>query len=153
MKYSIIAAFILVLVSCSSQKKLEVGDIPFELTRATIQEWSGGREESGSGAELKLYVSNAATDVTFENVYFRERLLACTSKTEDGLLVLTASYTINATSNTTENDDVIGMKKAFDLMPNEVIISFKEGNSKSKYSKTGEVKQMEPVMYKGRPKN
>ncbi len=138
------------LMGCTSQKKLETNDIPFEFGQSSFQKWSGGREESGSGAELKIIISGPLKDMSFEKVYFRGRSLDCTLKTEKGLSAIVASYDTNDIS---IDKDGKKMQEVFNLQTNEAVLAFKKSDDKLKYAKVKSIKEIAPVLYKGRPRN
>jgi len=81
MKNIFLATIVFSLINCTSQKKLETSDIPFVIGQSTFQTWSGGREESGTGAELRIIVSEDLNDMSFEKIYFRGRAMDCELKT------------------------------------------------------------------------
>ena len=138
------------LMGCTSQKKLETTDIPFKIDQSSFQKWSGGREESGSGAELKIIISGTLKDMSFEKVYFRGRSLDCTLKTENGLSAIVASH---ETNNILIDKDGKKMQEVFKLQPNEAVLAFKKGDDKLKYAKVKSIKEIAPILYKGRQRN
>ncbi len=153
MKNILIATFILSLIGCTSQKKLETSGIPFEIGQSSFQPWSGGREESGSGAELKISIAEAMNDMSFEKIYFRGRALQCEIKTENGLSTLVAAYTKKGTTEMPDEKEGIKMQEMFQLQPDEAIVAFKTLDSKLKYTKVSDIKEKAPILYRSRPKN
>lgn len=150
MKNILLATIVLGLMSCSSQKQLETTDIPFEIGQSTFQKWSGGREESGTGAELKIIISEAMNDMTVEKVYFRGRAMDCELKTEEGVSSIIASYKSNDVS---IDDDGEKMQEAFELQPTEAVLAYQKTDGKVKYVKVEGIKDKAPVLYKNRPRN
>ncbi len=154
MKNILLATVVLALMSCSSQKQLETNTIPFEIGQSSFQKWSGGREESGTGAELKIIVSEALQeDMSFEKIYFRGRALDCELKTKDGISAIVATYKRNETTNALNDKEGNKMQESFELQPDQAIIAFKKADEKLKYVKVIGIKEKVPVLYKGRPQN
>lgn len=140
-------------MSCTSQKKLETEGVPFEIGQSTYQESLGGREESGTSAELKVNVSKAMTDMTFEKVYFRGHAMDCALKTEEGLSTLVATY-----KSTKELDPAVvkegkKMQETFELEKDEAVVAYTNVDGKLKYVKVEGIKEKQPIIYKSRPRN
>lgn len=150
MKNILLATIVFSLMSCSSQKQLETTDIPFEIGQSTFQKWSGGKEESGTGAELKIVISEAMNDMTVEKVYFRGRAMDCELKTEEGMTSIIATYKSKDVSN---DDDGKKMQEAFELQPTEAVLAYQKADGKVKYVKVEGIKEKAPVLYKSRPRN
>lgn len=154
MKNILLATVVLGLMSCSSQKQLETNTLPFEIGQSSFQKWSGGREESGTGAELKIIVSEALQeDLSFEKIYFRGRALDCKLKTENGISAIISAYKDDEKANMAHDKDGKKMQESFELQPDQAIIAFKEADEKLKYTKVNGIKEKAPILYKGRPKN
>ena len=45
------------------------------------------------------------------------------------------------------------MQEVFNLQPNEAVLAFKKSDDKLKYAKVKSIKEIAPVLYKGRPRN
>ncbi|SIQ05503.1 hypothetical protein [Maribacter ulvicola] len=136
--------FSLCLYSCSSQKKLQV-ETPFKIGKATCQQYTSGREESGSGTELRipvLLLENSGVELN--EVYFRGKQVKAIVNTVDNqkMIVVRISKGIAKSS---ENLDL-------ELNTDEAIISYNE-NGRIKYAKVNDIKQKQPLIYKGAPKN
>ncbi len=81
------------LVSCASQKKMQTQP-PFVLQEASIQKWAGGKEDSDSGIEIKIPISEfKKEDITFKEIYFRGRISTATLKSTDDKQYVMAKYT------------------------------------------------------------
>lgn len=152
MKNILIATILCGLMSCSSQKQLETNNIPFEIGQSSFQKWAGGMEESGSGAELKILISEPLADTSFEKIYFRGRAFDCELKTENEISAIVASYKRAETTNDLIDKDGAKMQEAFDLRADQAIIAFKKGNEKLKYAKVNGIKEKAPILYRGLPK-
>jgi len=153
MKNIILATIALGIMSCTSQKKLETNNIPFEIGQSSVQNWSGGREESGSGAELKIIISEVLEGMSFEKVYFRGLALNCELKKEEGLPTIVASFKRDELTNTNVDKDGEEIQKTFELQPNQAILAYKRAGEKTKFTKIDNIKEKPPVLYKGRPRN
>lgn len=152
MKNILLASVVFGLMSCASQK-LETNNIPFEIGQSSFQRWSGGMEASGTGAELKIIISEPMADMSFEKIYFRGRAFDCELKTENGISAIVASYKHDESTNSLVDKDGAKMQETFELQPDQAIIAFLQGAEKLKYVKVDSIKEKAPILYKGRPKN
>ncbi|TDT46390.1 hypothetical protein CLV90_0440 [Maribacter spongiicola] len=146
MKYvlSCFLIFCLCLTSCTSQKKLQV-ETPFEIGNATCQQYAGGREESGSGTELRIPISLLEnSDVELNEVYFRGKQVKALVNTVDHqkMIVVRISNEMSDSSET----------KSLNLNSDEAVISYIE-NGEAKFTKISGIKQKQPLIYNGVPKN
>lgn len=153
MKNIFLATIVFSLINCTSQKKLETSDIPFVIGQSTFQTWSGGREESGTGAELRIIVSEDLNDMSFEKIYFRGRAMDCELKTEDGLSALIASYKKGKTTDVPADKEGMKMQGTFELQSDEAVIAYKKVDGKLKYTKVEGVKEKAPVLFQSKPRN
>ena len=146
MKY-ILSCFLLIclcLTSCTSQKKLQT-EIPFEIGKAISQQYVGGREESGSGTELRIPVSLLNTsDIEIKEVYFRGKQVKALVNTVDNEEIII----VRIPNNSPESSETSDLK----LNTDEAVISYNE-NGEMKYAKVNGIKQKQPLIYKGAPKN
>ena len=146
MKYvlSCFILFCLCLTSCTSQKKLQV-ETPFEIGNATCQQYAGGREESGSGTELRIPVSLLEnSDVELNEVYFRGKQVKALVNTVDNQEMIV----VRIPNNNPESSETLDLK----LNTDEAVISYNE-DGEMKYAKVNGIKQKQPLIYKGAPKN
>ena len=156
----------LALTSCSSQKSLQT-DVPFELGDATVQQWLGGKEESGTGYLVTVPVSFVTKEVRFQEMYFRgQTALVTTEKNGDGLIVkanfATASKKQDLVMHADPKKEVgnqppVVQKDSnkdfpFDLGPQEAVLSYIDKN-RVKYVKLSELKEKSPLIYSTKPKN
>ncbi len=154
MKHFLMLLSLCCLWSCSSQKKLEsLSDVPFKIEQCTVQEWVGGRAESGSGVDLKINLSEDLAGLDFEKIYFRARALDCKLMTENNASVLVASYSTDEIANGTVEKQGEKMKKMFEIDTNEAVLAYKNGENKLKYVKITNIKEVAPKIYQGRPQN
>ncbi|MFS4491758.1 hypothetical protein [Maribacter sp. 2308TA10-17] len=153
MKNIALVVFAASLFGCSSQKKLEVNDIPFTLGKSTVQEWLGGKKESGSGANLKIEISDTLKEVSFQKVYFRARALDCTTETEGNETYVLSSYKTGAKSEETLRTEGKKMQKAFDIKPTEAVLEYTSDDGKTHYVKVSGIKEMAPEALRSMPKN
>jgi len=146
MKYvfSCFLLFSLCLTSCTSQKNLQV-ETSFEIGNATCHQYAGGREESGSGTELRIPVSLLEnSDVELIEVYFRGKQVKALVNTVDNQKMIV----VRIPNNNSESSETID----FELNADEAVISYNE-NGETKYAKVNGIKQKQPLIYKGAPKN
>ena len=131
-------------VSCSSQKKLQT-QVPFEIGKATCQQWLGGREESGIRTILKIPISGIDVN-TFEmkEVFFRGEKVPVVTKEEDGITYAVADIP-NSKGDSAEAKDLM-------LEATEAVLSYTE-NGKLRYTKITGIKDRQPIIYKDKPKN
>lgn len=136
--------FCLCLTSCTSQKKLQT-ETPFEIGKASSQQYVGGREESGSGTELRIPVSLLNTsDIEIKEVYFRGKQVKALVNTVDNEEIII----VRIPNNSPESSETSDLK----LNTDEAVISYNE-NGEMKYAKVNGIKQKQPLIYKGAPKN
>lgn len=140
-------------MSCSSQKKLEMNNIPFEISNSSFQKWSGGKEASGTRGELSIVLSDEMKDTSIEKIYFRGRSLESAMKTEDDVTSIVAAYKRNEKVNTIIDADGKKMQESFELKPDQAIIAYKMEGEKLRYFKISGIKEKAPILYRGRPKN
>ncbi|MDF4201528.1 hypothetical protein PXD56_01090 [Maribacter sp. SA7] len=146
MKYllSCFLIFCLCLTSCTSQKKLQT-ETPFEIGNATCQKYTGGREESGSGTELRIPVSLLEnSDIELNEVYFRGKQVKAVVNTVDNQKMIL----VRIPNNNPESSETLKLA----LNTDEAVISYNE-NGEVKYAKVDGIKQKQPLIYKGAPKN
>ncbi|MEP2239615.1 MAG: hypothetical protein ABJI22_14705 [Maribacter sp.] len=146
MKYvlSCFLIFCLCLTSCTSQKKLQT-ETPFEIGNATCQPYTGGREESGSGTELRIPVSLLEnSDIELNEVYFRGKQVKAVVNTVDNQKMIL----VRIPNNNPESSETLKLA----LNTDEAVISYNE-NGEVKYAKVDGIKQKQPLIYKGAPKN
>lgn len=155
------------LLGCSSQKQFQA-DPPFTLSDPTVSYWSGGREASGSGMQVRLRWTPAESlTVTPDSVYFRGRIMkAVLEDTETGMVVL-AEYK----DDIPENPDMVmhadstrevgnqpplplpAMDFPFELAADEAVLSYsRQPDGKRFYVKIGGVKETRGRIYPGRPR-
>ncbi|WP_324024683.1 hypothetical protein QSV08_15790 [Maribacter sp. BPC-D8] len=146
MKYvlSCFILFCLCLTSCTSQKKLQT-ETPFEIGKASSQPYVGGREESGSGTELRIPVSFLnTTDIEIKEIYFRGKQVKALVNTVDNQEMIV----VRIPNNNPESSETLDLK----LNKDEAVISYNE-DGEMKYAKINGIKQKQPLIYKGAPKN
>ncbi len=167
--FYIILGCIITLQGCSSQKHLE-SSAPFQVEKATCQEWVGGREESGTGFRLQLpIVAATVDDVAFKEVFFRGTILEAQLEKDNEKMMVVCNYT----SSKVERPDIImhsdpkkevgnqppklDKKRAkfpFELKPDEAVISYSEkGSNKLKYIKIAGIVDKPSRIYPSRPQN
>ncbi len=154
MKRIVVFVLVIGLASCASQNKLETANIPFELGTSSFQEWTGGREESSSGGELKISVSELATEgLTFEKVYFRGRAMDCELMKGEESTSIVSSYKINDGTKANLGKEGEKMLETFEVKGTEAILGYKTAAGKMKYVKVSGIKEKAPLLYSSRPKN
>jgi hypothetical protein len=153
MKNIVLAVFAASLFGCATQKKLEVNDLPFKIGKSTIQQWAGGREESGSGADLKIEISESLKKVNFEKVYFRAHALECTTETEGDKTYVLSSYKTGAKSQEPSSTEGKKMQETFDIKPSEAVIEYTSDDAKVYFVKVTGIKEKMPKVFPSRPKN
>lgn len=133
------------LLSCSSQKKLQTMT-PFEIGNATCQQWTGGRAESGTGTTLKIPVSQMDVNaIELKEVFFRGKKVSVILEEENDEKYAVANFS-------SKNDNSIEETNKLKLDPTEAVLSYLE-NGELKYTKVTGIKDKQPILYKGKPKN
>lgn len=86
-------------MGCASQRNFEENP-PFMVSDPAVQTWVGGREESGSGTEIRMrWTPEDPSAIRPDTLYFRGRaLLPEVRDTETGMM-LVASYVRTAPAN------------------------------------------------------
>ena len=140
----IILIMALGLFSCSSQKKLQT-QTPFELGTATCQEYIGDMENSEKGLSLKIPVTmDNANGLEMKEIYFRGKQAMVSMEKIDG-----ANYAMAKIPNSKGGSpETI----ALELDATEAVLSYTQ-NGKLKYTKVTGIKDKQPLIYKGKPKN
>ncbi|MEO9480674.1 MAG: hypothetical protein ABJO28_20135 [Maribacter dokdonensis] len=117
----------------------------FDIGKASCQEYVSGREESGSGTELRIPVMLIEnSDIQMNHVYFRGKQVDAIINTVNGENVIVVRIP-NTASKSPEAIDL-------NLGKDEAVVSYSE-NGKLKYAKVSDIKQKQPLIYKGAPKN
>ncbi|WP_340157375.1 hypothetical protein [uncultured Maribacter sp.] len=117
----------------------------FDIGKASCQEYVSGREESGSGTELRIPVTLIDnSDIQMNHVYFRGKQVDAIVNTVNGENVIVVRIP-NTASKSPEAIDL-------NLGKDEAVVSYSE-NGKLKYAKVSDIKQKQPQIYKGAPKN
>ena len=154
------------LTSCSSQKALQT-DVPFEIGKATVQEWMGGREESGTGYLVTVPVSAITNEVRFLELFYRGQIgQVTTENTEEGFMVQANFANAPSNPDLVMHDDpkkevgnqppsVQGgstKKFPFELASQEAVLSYVVKN-RVKYVKISGLKEKTALIYSTKPKN
>ena len=153
-------------MSCSSQKSLEP-DPPFTVERATVQYWTGGREESGNGMEFRArWNPRDPSAIQVDSLFFRGHMLKLeVSETETGFLLVAdqsqsrmdkPDYIMHADSTREVGNqppkNFPELKSfPFDLKPDEAVVSYlilPEG--KKYYTRISGVRDKPSKTYPGR---
>ncbi len=154
LKPILILTFIFGLLSCSSQKKLETLSSSFEIAKSSVQEWVGGRPESGSGVKLEIVISKQLDDVTFEEVYFREQLLACKTVADGANFIVLSEYKTTRSTEVDTKEIKSKNKFPFELKASEAVIGFKEGGADiMRYLKVTGIKEKPPLIFSRKSKD
>jgi hypothetical protein len=153
-------------MSCSSQKSLQ-GNPPFTVERPTVQYWSGGREESGTGMRFEArWNPRDPSAVRVDSLFFRGRILKLEVRdTETGFLLVGS----HATPGVSKPDYIMHADSTmevgnqppqplpplknfpFDLNPDEAVLSyFVEGDAEKQYTKISGVREKQSRDYPGR---
>lgn len=104
-----------------------------------------GREESGSGTELRIPVTLIEnSDIQMNHVYFMGKQVDAIVNSVNGENVIVVRIP-NTASKSPEAIDL-------NLGKDEAVVSYSE-NGKLKYAKVSDIKQKQPQIYKGAPKN
>ncbi len=155
MKKNIIILLLIGLGSCSSQKKIETTNQYFETGTSSIQEWVGGRAESGSSFKLKIALTTSTEGISFEEIFFRHRILSCELKEEGEDFYLLTEYDPKALENVDNAEDQVQTKDKFpfELLPTEAVISYNKNGGQTKYFKIMEIKEKAPLLFSSKPQN
>ncbi len=171
MKNSIYGIIILALslTSCSSQKKL-VAEAPFVLGTATVQEWLGGKEESGSGQTIQIEVTQMNGEgVVMQNLYFRGRMTPVHMELKEGVMYAMCELKTSSMENKpdmvmhADSTKEVGNQPPklskkdknafpFELKADEAVLSFME-DEKVKYYKVTGIKEKKALTYPGKSKD
>ncbi|PCJ97679.1 MAG: hypothetical protein COA50_04365 [Flavobacteriaceae bacterium] len=149
----------MIFSGCVSQKKLQT-ETPFVLGAVTGQKWIGGMEQSGTGYELAIPVSNMSIQkVDLLEVYFRGKVTRVIIEENENVIMAVAKYYSakpdiimhadpkQEVGNQPPTLDKKGAKAfPFDLKTNEAILSYLE-KDKLKYVKITQVKEKAPKIY------
>lgn len=153
-------------MSCSSQKSLQTNP-PFDVERPTVQYWSGGREESGTGMRFEArWNPRDPSAVRMDSLFFRGRILKLEVKdTETGFL-LVGSQTTSGISKPdyimhADSTKEVGNQPPrplpplksfpFDLKPDEAVLSYFVGDETEKqYTRISGVREKQSKNYPGR---
>lgn len=167
-KFSFIIIVVLCfgLTSCSSQKTLQP-DAPFEIGKATVQEWLGGREESGTGYLVSVPVSLITKEVRFQELYYKGQIVQVTTENKEEGFLVQANF-VNAPNKSdlvmhSDSLKEVGNQPPpirgkstpdfpFELTPNEAVLSYVVKN-RVKYVKISGVKEKPALIYSTKPKN
>jgi hypothetical protein len=146
------------LGSCASQKKMQTQP-PFVLEEASFQKWTGGKEESSSGIEIKIPISEfKKQDITFQEIYFRGKISTATLESTYDKQYIMAKYTdqkfqkpdiiMHADPRKEVGNQppmpnkVIEIDFPFELAVDEAVVSYTENNSdKVKFTKIIGIKE------------
>ncbi|ALM08412.1 hypothetical protein SB49_11765 [Sediminicola sp. YIK13] len=154
------------LTSCSSQKKLQT-EVPFEIGTATVQEWMGGKEESGTGYLVSVSVLNITKDVRFQEMFYHGQVVQVTTESHGHGLMVKGNFTLapqkpdiimHADPRKEVGNQPPSMQKGytkdlpFDLEPQEAVLSYMIKN-RVKYVKISGMKEKAPLIYSTKPKN
>tara|TARA_R110002012_G_scaffold263456_2_gene446524 strand:+ start:190552 stop:191070 length:519 start_codon:yes stop_codon:yes gene_type:complete len=158
------------LGSCASQKKMQTNP-PFTIETPSFQKWTAGKEEGGSGLDVKIPIDQLQKgNIIFKDLYFRGKVSSVVTETIANKQYVTAKFTHQKFT----KPDIImhadprkevgnqppmpqkDEKKAypFELAEDEAVISYLENNSnKLKYTKITGFKEMPVLIYSSKPMN
>ncbi len=153
----LMAAIILfsVFFSCTSSTKVFEENPPFKVKEATFQNWFAGAQEFGRGIHIFLEIENVAQDVQIDSIYFRGMAGILLRDTNNALkykanFKAAAKRDIVMDENPVKemNNPVPDIDKdfAFDLSPNEAVLSYRK-NNKRYYYKLTDLKEIEALNY------
>ena len=158
------------LGSCSSQKKLQT-EPPFVVEGPTCQKWTGGKEESGSGLDVKIPIAQIKEEnISMQHLYFRGEVAEVSSEIIDGSRYAIAKFSFLSL----EKPDIImhsdstkefgnqppkldidtSKEFPFELSNDEAVLSYIESDGKKvKYTKISGIKEKQPLIYSSKPMN
>jgi hypothetical protein len=156
--------------SCASQKQIEAKP-PFVIENPTSQKWIGGKEESGTGLEVILPITQIMDEnVSFQHLYFRNQITILKIEIIDGKRFAIAKVHTQKT----QMPDIImhadpkkevgnhppSLKNKtvtafpYELKNDEAVLSYiEEDGKKVKYTKITGIKEKQPLLYSSKPRN
>ena len=153
MKILSVLAVLFGFTQCASMKLQKKA--PFKIASATYNHWVGGLPGvSGTKAEIRL---SEKSNITFESLYFLNKIIKVETKEEKGRTLLIANHTNTSTNKRDvilSSDSKKEMKNQlpdtkefpFELKENEAIISYKV-KDKLKYFKITNLKKVQSDFY------
>ncbi|AIZ41033.1 hypothetical protein [Cellulophaga baltica] len=158
------------LGSCASQKNMEAKP-PFVIDHPTSQKWVGGKEESATGIDVVLPITQIMDEnVSFQHLYFRGHVTTVKKEIIDGKQFVSAKITINkiprpdiilhADPRKEVGNQPPHLKKEpiaeypYELDNDEAVLSYIENDGKKvKYTKISKIKEKQPLLYSSKPRN
>lgn len=132
----------LVLLSFCGSKKIYKKNFPQEIVSVSFEKWTGGREESGSGATIFIDLKKPLQkNIQLKKIYFQNQESAIRKENETRY---SSNFHSNAVHNKFHSSDVTS--KNFELKDNEVVIEFQKHN-KIYFLKCINIKETPMIMY------
>jgi hypothetical protein len=129
------------LAFCATKENFKA-TFPQEITSMSLERWTGGRRETGSGTIISIEFKNPLEkSIHLKKIYFENLETEIVQETE---IKYRASFYVNAlyrepqSSNTTT--------KHFRLKDNEAVIEYQK-NNKTYYYKCSNIKEIPMIMY------
>ncbi|MBO0591316.1 hypothetical protein I2486_07835 [Cellulophaga sp. E16_2] len=158
------------LSSCASQKKMQP-EPPFIIEGPTSQKWIGGKEESGTGLEVILPITQIMDEnISFQQLYFRNKITTVKTAIIEGQRFIIAKIKTEKTPmpdiimhldprKEVGNQPPSPKKEAainfpYELKDDEAVLSYiEEDGKKVKYTKISGIKEKKPLIYSSKPRN
>jgi hypothetical protein len=133
---------ILNLFSCKALKETVYASSPQKIKSITLENWTAGRMESGSGTVLIIELEKPLqTNIQLEKIYFKNLETEIVKVNET---TFRANFHYNAIYQKHENS-AIGTKD-FHLKENEAVIEYQKNNKKY-WHKCTQIKEITPLLF------
>lgn len=123
------------------------GNPPFTITSASYNNWVGG-QPGVKGMKVIIHYTTTS-EVSFDQLFFANRITKLEKHTKDGKTYLIGHYTTSENEMTIANNKATKASKEvfpFELKTTEAVVSFKEGKT-IKYVKLEKIKETKTDFY------
>ncbi|MCV6629442.1 MAG: hypothetical protein OIF50_06250 [Flavobacteriaceae bacterium] len=145
--------------SCASQQ-LQTA-VPFNLEKAYVQNWIGGREEAGKGTYVIVQCKDVPADVALVKMYYKHQVSDLTLQKEGPVNVFKANFNqlskpdmqmhADAAKEVGNTPPSLGVKPPYDLKRGEALLEYTKAG-KTLYYILRSLEQKEDLIYNSRPK-
>lgn len=144
--------------SCASQK-LE-SNLPFTLEEIYVQDWVGGRAESGKGTYVVIAIADLPASVQLSQLYYKNQVSDFTNQSAGDKKQFRANFKpvskpdiqmhADASKEVGNMPPTLGVKVPFEIQKGEALLEYLEGN-KTKYFILKNLEKKELLTFPSRP--
>ena len=140
-KRFLLLSLLISLTFCATKQNLKA-TFPQEIESISVEKWTGGRSETGSGTTIKIeFKKPLLKNIQLQKIYFQNQETEIVQENETKY---SASFHSNALYREHHSSDAAS--KNFNLKDNEAVIEYQNHN-KTYFYKCSNIKEIPMIMY------